>query len=94
VTDARGGPSTAGAVVIASDDSRAWSPVSRRVQVVRPDTEGAFEFRVPSGRYHVSHVAGLLPGQLWDPAFLKSMARGQPATAAEGQVTTVSVRVK
>ena len=94
VRDAKGGPTTAGAIVIASADSRDWSPDSRRIRLVRPDTEGGFEFRLPPGRYRVIHVAKLAPGQLWDPAFLRTVAGGFAVTAVEGQAITLQLRLK
>ncbi len=94
VLDANGRPTTAGAVVIAAADSRYWTRYSRRVQLVRPDTEGGFEFRLPPGRYRIIRVAKLAPGQLWDPTFLKTVASGLAVTAAEGQVATLQLRLK
>jgi hypothetical protein len=94
VVDATGRPATAGAVVIAADDSRYWSATSRRIRIVRPDTEGGFEFRLPAGRYHVIHADKLAPGQLWNPAFLKTVASGRAVIANAGQITAVQLRLR
>ena len=94
VLDARGGPTTAGAIVMAATESRYWTPVSRRIGLVRPDTEGTFEFSLPAGRYRVAHVSTLAPGQLWDPAFLKTLAGAREISAVEGQLATVQLRLK
>lgn len=61
----------------------------------RPAPGGRFEFTdVPAGRYLVAHVDRLAPGELWDPAFLKTLANSRTVTVAEGQQATVQLRVK
>ncbi len=95
VLDATGRPSAAGAVIVVAADSRYWTPVSRRIQVTRADTDGYFEVgRLPAGRYLVAHVDRLAPGQLWDPAFLKTLAKSREITVAQGQRATVQLRLK
>jgi hypothetical protein len=93
VRDAHGRPTTAGAVVIASVERPRWTSVSQRLRAVRPDTEGAFEVQVPAGRYFVSHVAGLAEGQLWDAAFLATLAGAAEVTVTSGRAADVQLRV-
>jgi hypothetical protein len=90
-----GKPTTTGGVVIASLDPRDWTRVSRRVRLERPDTAGYFEASpLPPGRYSVSLVTTLAPGQLWDPAFLKTRSKSLQITLADGQSETVQLRLK
>jgi hypothetical protein len=95
VQNAAGLPTTGGAVLVFSVDSRYWTTVSRRVQLVRADTDGYYQVdRLPPGRYRIAHVSRLVPGQQWDHAFLKSLAGAAEITLAEGQVSTVPLRLK
>jgi hypothetical protein len=90
-----GKPTTTGGVVIASLDPRDWTRVSRRIRLERPDTAGYFEATpLPPGRYSVSLVTTLAPGQLWDPAFLKTLAKLPAIALADGQSQTVQLRLK
>lgn len=95
VTDAASAPLARGCVVVVASDPRYWTTISRRVRVTRADTAGFFEVSpLPPGRYRVSHVASLAPGQLWDTAFLKSLSGAQEIALTEGQTATVQLRLK
>jgi hypothetical protein len=95
VRDAAGKLTTEGAVIVASTDPRDWSSFSRRIQIARPDTAGMYDASgLPAGRYTVSLVTRLKPGQLWDPAFLKTLAKSPQVTPTEGQTAVVDLRLK
>jgi hypothetical protein len=95
IRDAAGAPTTKGAVIVASTDPRDWSAFSTRIQIARPDTAGVYDASgLPAGRYTVSLVTQLEAGQLWDPAFLKTLAKSQQITLAEGQTATLDLRLK
>ena len=95
VVDAAGAPTTTGAVVVFPIDPRDWTVVSRRIRVTRADTDGVYHVPLlPPGRYRVAHVMSLAPGQLSDPAFLKTLSSAQEIDAAAGSVATVQLRLK
>jgi carboxypeptidase family protein len=74
--DAADRPSTAGWVVLFPEDKAHWTGTGRRMQGVRPGTEGRFVFRsVPPGTYSVV-AADAEPGQWLDPSFLEKVAPG------------------
>jgi protocatechuate 3,4-dioxygenase beta subunit len=94
VRDAAGAPTTAGAVVIASLDPRDWTEISRRLRLVRADTNGTFEVRaLPAGRYRAAHVSRLPHERLWDAAFLSALSGGHDVTVTAGQVFTIDLRL-
>ena len=95
VLDAAGKPTTAGAVVVFPSDPREWTVVSRRIRVTRAGTDGVYHAPLlPPGRYRVAHVTSLAPGQLWDPAFLKTLSSAREIEAPAGGVATVELRLK
>lgn len=95
VTDAVGKPTSRGAVIIASTSARDWTEATRRIRLARPDTAGFYEISgLPAGVYTVSTVTALVPGQLWDPAFLKTLAKSRQITLTQGQTATVDLRLK
>jgi len=92
VLDGTGVATTAGAVIIASADRRDWTEISRRVRVVRADTNGAFEARaLPPGRYRVTYVTRLPHERPWDATFLSTLS-GQDVDVSAGQVARVDLR--
>lgn len=95
VKDVTGAIVTTGAIVVAAVENRYWLQSSRRVRVVRADTAGHFEVTgLPAGRYRVNHVERLAAGQLWDQAFLRTLAQSREVTLAAGGSTTVELRLK
>ena len=95
VRDAADRPATAGAVIVAPLDRRHVNEVSRRLRVVRADTNGVFRVRgLPAGKYRVTHVAQLAYGQAWDPAFLDKLAGWRETVATAGQTARVELRLR
>jgi len=93
--DAAGKPTSRGAVIVASTAPRDWSEATRRIRLARPDTAGRYEISgLPPGPYTVSAVTALAPGQLWDAAFLKTLAKSQQIELSQGQTATVDLRLK
>jgi len=63
--------------------------------LARPDTAGFYDIQgLPPGPYTVSAVTAVAPGRLWDPAFLKTLARSRQVTLSQGQTATVELRLK
>jgi protocatechuate 3,4-dioxygenase beta subunit len=95
VRDAAGNITTAGAVVIAPVDRRHATEVSRRLRVVRADTNGYFEARsLPAGRYRVAHVTRLTTAHLWEPAFLETLTGAREMALGAGATETIDLRAK
>ena len=85
VRDADGRPAPHAAIVLYSSDERFWFPQSRRVALVRPDSEGTFSVRgLPEGAYEIAIVASA-PSEWQAPAFLKSLAPSATVTLREGE---------
>lgn len=84
--DASDRPSTAGWVVLFPEDNTYWTGTGRRLQGVRPGTDGRFVFRsVPPGNYFVV-AADAEPGQWLDPSFLEKVAsRASRLLVKEGE---------
>jgi hypothetical protein len=82
-------PATAGWVILFPDDKSYWTGTGRRIQGVRPGTEGRFVFRsVPPGSYLLT-AADAEPGQWLDPAFLEKIApRAMRIVVREGGTPT------
>jgi hypothetical protein len=95
VRDAAGNITTAGAVIIAPFDRRYATEVSRRLRVVRADTNGYFEARsLPAGRYRVAHIPRLTLAHIWEPAFLDTLAGARAITLDAAQTLTLELRSK
>jgi len=93
--DATGKPTSRGAVIVASTAPRDWTEATRRIRLGRPDTAGGYAIAsLPPGQYTVSAVTALAPGQLWDPAFLRTLAKSPQVTLTAGQTATVDLRLK
>lgn len=72
LTDDRNQPAVAYTLVVFPSDSRYWSGGSRRMQNVRPSTDGRFALRgLPPGDYRIVPVVDLEPGATSDPAYLQ-----------------------
>jgi len=82
-------------IVIFSTDRGYWSAGSRRVQLVRPATDGRFRaVGLPAGEYFVCAATALEPPQLADPAFLEQLAAVSFKIAlADGEKKTQDLRL-
>jgi hypothetical protein len=82
-------------IVIVSTDRTTWVSGSRRVQVVRPATDGRFTaVGLPAGEYYVAAVTAIEPDQLTDPAFLEQLAAIAIRIAiADGEKKTQDVKL-
>ena len=74
VMDAEGRPSSAFPIIIFSTDPAHWMAGSRRVQQVRPATDGTYRIAgLPAGEYYVGAVTTLELDDLYDPPFLQQI---------------------
>ena len=62
-------------VIVFAAEERFWTPMSRRIQAVRPSTDGHYRIRnLPPGNYRLTAVPDVEPGRWFDPAFLRKLA--------------------
>jgi uncharacterized protein (DUF2141 family) len=82
-------------VLVFSADRQHWMPGSRRVQMTRPATDGAFSAKgLPPGEYFVAALTDLEPGEWNDPALLEQLVGSAvKVTLSDGQVTTQDFRI-
>ena len=95
IQDAAGQPSSTGTVIVFPTDERFWTPESRRIQGVRPATDGRYQVRnLPPGDYRVVVVSDVEPGRWFDPAFLRPLAGFAAVTLGPGSRVVQDFRVK
>jgi 5-hydroxyisourate hydrolase-like protein (transthyretin family) len=82
-------------IVIFSTDRRYWLPGSRRVQQVRPASDGTFRLvGLPAGDYFVCAVTDLEPNALADTGFLEQLAAAAfTITLADGEKKTQDLKL-
>ena len=87
VLDAQGRPSSAFPIVIFSTNPAHWAAGSRRVQQVRPASDGAYRLMgLPAGEYYIGAVTTLDLEDLFDPLFLQQIVPiAFRITLAEGE---------
>ena len=71
--DASGRAATDYFIVVFSSDRALWGPRTRRVQTVRPATDGSYIAQLPPGDYFVAALLDLEPGDTNDAAFLEQL---------------------
>lgn len=87
VLDAQGRPSSAFPIVVFSTNPAHWAPGSRRVQQVRPASDGSYKVPgLPAGEYYIGAVTTLDLEDLFDPLFLQQIVPiAFRITLAEGE---------
>jgi hypothetical protein len=95
LTDSTGKPGNDYTIIVASAETRFWTPGSRRILTTRPGPDGKYTFRsVPPGEYTIAAVTDLEPGGQYDPEFLKAVAGASiHVTITEGTKKTQDLRV-
>jgi protocatechuate 3,4-dioxygenase beta subunit len=93
--DQSGKPIADYTIVVFPSDRRFWTPMSRRIQAMRPSSDGRFNFRnLPPGDYRLIAVVDPEPGEWYDPAFLEQLVGAtMPLTLGDGEKKTQDVRV-
>jgi hypothetical protein len=87
VLDKDGRPASAFPIIVFSTNTAHWSPGSRRVQQVRPASDGSYRLAgLPAGEYFVGAVTTLDLEDLYDPSFLQQIVPiAFRITLAEGE---------
>jgi len=95
IQDAAGQPSSAATVIVFPADERFWAPEARRIQGVRPATDGRYQIRnLPPGDYRIVVVSDVEPGRWFDPAFLRQLGGFASITLGNGGRAVQDFRVK
>ena len=72
-------------VIVFPAEERLWVPLARRIQAVRPSTDGRYQFRnLPAGDYRLIAVPDVEPGRWFDPTYLRSLAGFALFTLTQG----------
>ena len=87
VVDRAGRPAPGFPIVVFSTDRAYWTVGSRRIQQVRPSSDGKYKLSgLPAGEYYVCAVTDLDQNQLYDPSALDALAAGSfKITLADGE---------
>jgi hypothetical protein len=95
LTESTGKPGNDYTIIVASADTRYWTPGSRRILTTRPGADGKYSFRnIPPGDYTIAAVTDLEPGGQYDPEFLKALSAASiRVTLTEGTKKTQDLRV-
>jgi uncharacterized protein (DUF2141 family) len=93
--DAAGTATSDYSIIVFPTDRQYWQPQSRRIQSVRPSTDGRFTVRnLPPGAYSIVAVTDVEPGEWFDPEFLSQLAgAAMRLTLGEGEKKTQDIRI-
>jgi len=96
ILDGAGRPAPEYFIVIFPADRKLWSWQSRRIQQMRPSTDGKFSFKnLPAGDYLIGAVTDVEPNQWFEPAFLTELlGASAPIKLAEGERKVQSIRLR
>jgi hypothetical protein len=96
VTDPRGRPMAEADVIVFSADKRFWTARSRRIRIVRPRSDGAYEVTgLPAGVYNVVATNGLVFDEKTDVAFFDAISSlAIPVEIVEGREITQALDVR
>ena len=95
VLDQAGRPIGNFPIVVFSTDRTYWTLASRRVQLVRPSSDGKFKTTaLPPGEYYVCAVTEADETGLYDPSFLQLLVPGSfKITLGDGEKKTQDLRL-
>lgn len=95
LTDEQGRAATDFHVVVFSTDQRYWAPRSRRIQAIRPDSDGKFSVTgLPEGDYLIAALTDLEDGEWFDRQFLASIASSAiKVKVSEAAPTVQAIRI-
>jgi len=93
VLDSAGKPEPGVTVIVYSMDERFWLPNSRRIQAVRPGTDGRFRMSdLPPGEYRAVVVPDVETGRWFDGAYLRTLGGFQTLTLSDKATLNLTVR--
>ena len=96
ILDGAGRPAPEYFIVIFPEDQNLWTWQSRRIQRMRPASDGKFVFRnLPAGEYLIGAVTDLEQNQWYEPAFLSQMLGASvKITLADGDRKVQDIRLR
>jgi hypothetical protein len=96
VTDPGGRPMAEANVIVFSADKRFWTARSRRIRIVRPRSDGAYEVTgLTAGVYNVVATNGLVFDEKTDVAFFDAISSlAIPVEIVEGREITQALDVR
>jgi hypothetical protein len=93
--DANGAPSTGHTVVVFAADESYWGTDSRRIETVRPDTNGGYRFRgLPAGDYVVALGSPEIDGRPPTALLRQLRSSGRRVTLRPGDKHTINLAVR
>lgn len=83
-------------IIVYSNDRKFWTPQSRRIQSVRPGSDGRFIAKnLPPGDYLIAAVTDVEQGEWYDPEFLRQLLPGSTkVTLTEGGKVTQDLQIR
>src|SRR5215203_1834433 len=95
VVDDKNQPAVDYTIVVFPADSRYWTGTTRRIQTLRPGTDGRYTSRnLPPGDYKIATVLEIEPGAAADPQFLQQLdSSALRVTIAAGEKKTQDIRI-
>jgi hypothetical protein len=93
--DAQGAATSDFTIIVFPTDPQYWLPQARRIQAVRPGTDGRYTVRnLPPGAYALAAVTDVEPGEWYDPDFLQELlGASMRLSLAEGDRKTQDIRL-
>jgi hypothetical protein len=93
--DGAGRPAPEYSIIVFPSDKTYWTPQSRRIQSIRPASDGHFRAQnLPAGEYLIAAVTDVEQGEWFDPSFLAQLVSASTKlTLAEGEKKVQSLRV-
>jgi hypothetical protein len=93
--DATGAATSDYSIIVFPASKEYWQPQSRRIQSVRPGTDGRYTVRnLPAGSYMLVAVTDVEPGEWFDPDFLEQLAAASMRiTLSDGEKKTQDLRL-
>ncbi len=93
--DATGAATSDYSIIVFPFDKQYWQPQSRRIQSVRPGTDGRYTVRnLPAGSYMIAAVTDVEPGEWYDPDFLAQLApASMRLTLSDGEKKVQDMRL-
>lgn len=93
--DPLGRPAPEYQVIVFTADRSHWRPLSRRIKLVRPATDGRFSIRgLPPGRYQIGAVSDIDPAEATSPLLLDALLSSSTAVAlVEGETKSLDLEI-
>jgi hypothetical protein len=93
--DAAGHPAPEYSIIAFPVDRTYWRPMSRRIQSVRPASDGHFLIQnLPPGEYQVAAVTDVQQGEWFDPSFLAELVgAAKKITLAAGEKIVQDLKI-